>query len=200
MTWAATMRRWPTLAAAIVVVSTLSAAHAAELKAGAFKPARQAPELALRGTDGAEMKLSRYRGKVVALGFGYTTCPDVCPTTLAYLAQAREKLGGAGKDFQVIYVTVDPERDSLERLKSYLGGFDVSFIGATGTTEQLAAARKAYGITISRENVPGSSTAYWVHHSSFVYLIDRTGSIRALVPFGMKIEDIVHDVKILLGD
>lgn len=183
-----------------LLAATTGAAGSAELKSGVFKPARPAPALSLRGSDGTELTLSRYRGKVVALGFGYTTCPDVCPTTLAYLAQAREKLGPAGKDMQVVYITVDPERDSAERLKAYLAGFDPTFIGGTGTPEQLAEVRKAYGIVVARENVPGSKTAYWVHHSSFVYLIDRAGNLRALLPFGVKVEDIAHDVKALLGD
>jgi len=134
----------------------------------------------------------------VALGFGYTSCPDVCPTTLANLAQAREKIGAAARDLQVVYITVDPERDSLQRLKAYLAGFDPTFIGASGTPEQLAAARKAYGIEVKRQNVPGSTSEYFVHHSSFIYLIDRAGNIRALLPFGVTVDDIVHDVRALL--
>src|SRR5207253_6060485 len=90
------------------------AVHAAdgELKAGVFDPPRAAPDFALRGSDGAELKLSHYRGKVVALEFGFTSCEFVCPTTLATLASARKKLGDAANDFQVVFVTVDPERDS----------------------------------------------------------------------------------------
>src|SRR5262245_32365828 len=112
MKFAMLFHRVGVLAATFWFAGAACAASNAELKAGAFKPARQAPEISLRGSNDAEVKLSRYRGKVVALGFGYTTCPDVCPTTLLTLAQAREKLGAAGKDFQVVYVTVDPERDS----------------------------------------------------------------------------------------
>jgi len=174
------------------------AAGGTELRAGVFKPARPAPEVSLRGTDGTDLKLTRYSGKVVALGFGYTSCPDVCPTTLANLAQAREKIGAAARDLQVVYITVDPERDSLQRLKAYLAGFDPTFIGASGTPEQLAAARKAYGIEVKRQNVPGSTSEYFVHHSSFIYLIDRAGNVRALLPFGVTVDDIVHDVRALL--
>src|SRR3954469_10067588 len=95
-----------------LVVLPLAAAAKNELKSGTFTPPRVAPDFSLRGSDGLELRLSRYRGKVVALGFGYTFCPDVGPTTLLDLAQARKKLGGAARDFQVIYVTVDPERDT----------------------------------------------------------------------------------------
>ena len=83
-------------------------------------PPRQAPEFSLQGSDGRELNLSRYRGKVVLLGFGFTSCPSVCPTTLATLAQARRKLGAAAADVQIVYITVDPERDNAERMKEYL--------------------------------------------------------------------------------
>lgn len=175
------------------------AVESSPLKSGVFNPPRLAPDFTLRGSDGTDLKLSRYRGKVVALGFGYTFCPDVCPTTLAELAEARKKLGAAGKDFQVVYVTVDPERDSADRLRVYLSAFDASFIGATGTPEQLVEVRKAYGITVAKKTVSGNPSAYAVHHSSFVYFIDREGRLRAMMPFGGRtIDDIAHDVRALL--
>jgi protein SCO1/2 len=171
-----------------------------DLRAGVFDPPRAAPDFVLTGSNGAELTLSRYRGKVVALGFGYTSCPDVCPTTLADLAQVRQKLGAAGKDLQVLYVTVDPERDTVERLRQYLTFFDRTFVGGTGTPEQLARVRQDYGITISRKALAGSATGYQVHHSSFVYLIDPQGRLRALIPFGGRsADDITHDVRALLS-
>ena len=190
------------IAGPLLLAACAAAAIGAEsgsLKSGVFSPPRPAPEFALKGTDGTDFKLSRYRGKVVALGFGYTFCPDVCPTTLAELAQARKKLGADAKDFQVIYVTVDPERDSAARLKTYLSAFDDSFLGATGTPEQLAGVRKAYGISIARKAVEGHPSAYLVHHSSFVYFIDREGRLRAMLPFGGRtVDDIAHDIRALL--
>jgi protein SCO1/2 len=191
-------------AAALILLAASAAgaigADSSALKAGVFDPPRPAPEFALRGSDGSDFKLSRYRGKVVALGFGYTFCPDVCPTTLLELAQARKKLAAAdAADFQVIYVTVDPERDSAARLKTYLSAFDDSFLGATGTPEQLASVRKAYGISIAKKTVEGHPSAYLVHHSSFVYFIDRQGRLRAMLPFGGRtVDDIAHDIKVLL--
>jgi protein SCO1/2 len=175
----------PFLAAAAV------AADDAGLRAGVFSPPRAAPEFSLRGSDGTQLTLGRYRGKVVVLGFGFTSCPTVCPTTLGVLAEARRKLGERGDDLQVVYVTVDPERDDAERLRTYLRSFDPTFIGGTGTPEQLAAVRTEYGIAVE---ALGSSFS----HSSYTYLIDREGRLRALMPYGHAPEDYVHDLEILL--
>lgn len=95
------------------------AARGGALRSGAFEPARPAPELALPATTGGEFRLSRQHGKVIALTFGYTSCPDICPTVLAELAQVRVRLGGAARRVQVAYVTVDPDRDSPARLRAY---------------------------------------------------------------------------------
>lgn len=166
-------------------------------KAGVFSPPRQAPDFALHGSDGQALNLSRYRGKVIVVGFGYTSCPDVCPTTLATLAQARRKLGAEAADVQVVYVTVDPERDDVERMKKYLAAFDATFVGAAGPADRLAAAREAYGVVAERKTFSGG---YAVAHSSAVYLVDRGGRLRALMPYGRGPEDYVHDLKILLNE
>ncbi|MEO8159644.1 MAG: SCO family protein [Betaproteobacteria bacterium] len=171
------------------------AAAAAGLKAGVFEPPRRAPEFSLRGSDGAELNLGRYRGKVVLLAFGFTHCTEVCPVTLAVLAQARKKLGTIGNQLQVVYVTVDPERDNAERMKKYLSSFDTTFIGGTGKPEQLAAVRSNYGIVANKVVSPGG---YSVDHSSSVYLIDGEGRLRAMMPYGHGAEDYVHDVVLLL--
>jgi len=171
------------------------AAENAALKAGAFTPARSAPDFSLGGSNGTELKLSRYRGKVVALGFGFTSCPNVCPTTLAVLAQARKQLGAEGDRLQVVYVTVDPERDDAGRMREYLAAFDRTFVGGTGTPEQLAAVRKAYGVVARR--VPGAGGDHSMDHSSFILLIDPQGRLRALMPYGHGPDDYVHDIRIL---
>lgn len=185
----------------LLALSAAQAASAPELRGGVFNPPRMAPDFSLKGSNGSELKLSRYRGKVVALAFGYTHCPSVCPTTLAFLAEARKKLGLGGDEFQVVYVTVDPERDTADRLKAHLTYFDPTFVGATGAPEQLARVRKDYGITVSDkifvETLPKSE--YFLDHSSFVFLIDRTGHIRDMMPYGVSADDIEHDVKVLLA-
>jgi protein SCO1 len=186
-------------AALFAVAMCAYAATKPELKTGAFDPPRSAPDFSLKGSNGSEIKLSGYRGKVIALGFGYTSCPDVCPTTLLLLAEARKKLGVAGKDFQVVYVTVDPERDDVERLRKFVSAFDRSFIGATGSPAQIADVRKAYGVQATRQPLAGSGAGYLIHHSASVYLIDRNGNIRTMMPYGVSVDDVAHDVKALLG-
>lgn len=180
------------LAGAIAV----PAAAAPALKAGVFEPPRQAPDFALRGSDGSELSLRRFRGKVVLLSFGFTQCAAVCPTTLATLAQAKRALGQAGDAVQVLFVTVDPERDTSGQLKAYLAAFDPGFLGATGRPDALAAVRKSYGVVAEKVSV-GSS--YAVDHTSSIFLIDREGKLRAMMPYGRDSRDFVHDVELLLA-
>ena len=193
------MRAASCLTVLVLFTSAATAAANTALRTGTFDPPRQAPGFSLAGSNGAPVKLSSYRGKVVALGFGYTSCPDVCPTTLADLAKARKKLGDAAKDFQVIYVTVDPERDNAALLREYLAAFDPTFLGATGAPAELAQVRMQYGIQTNRTEGRGKDAGYFVHHSSYVYLIDRSGRLRAMMPFGVSVDDIVHDAKVLLA-
>jgi protein SCO1 len=184
---------------ALTAACTLSAAaaDAPGLKAGVFEPARTAPQFSLPASDGSELDLRRFRGKVVVLGFGFTSCPDVCPVTLAVLAQARKKLGEQADSLQVVYITVDPERDDAERMRNYLEAFDSTFIGGTGTEDQLAAVREEYGI-IAKKQVQGDN--YTFAHSSYTYLIDRDGKLRALMTYGHSADDFAHDIRILLQE
>jgi protein SCO1/2 len=181
----------------LLFAAAAAGAAAPELKAGVFSPPREAPDFSLDGSDGRALRLSRFKGKVVLLGFGFTWCPSVCPTTLATLAQARRKLGSAAADVQIVYITVDPERDKAERMKEYLAAFDPTFVGGTGTGERLAAVRKDYGVFAQKK---GQGKDYQVAHSSFTYLIDRSGSLRALMPYGHGPDDYVHDLRILLNE
>jgi protein SCO1 len=179
------------------MVAAAGAAGAPLLKAGVFEPPRQAPDFALQSSTGRELKISHYRGKVVLLAFGFTSCTEVCPTTLNTFAVARRKLRSAAADVQVVYITVDPQRDVPARLAKYLGSFDPTFIGGTGTEEQLAAVRNSYGVSAQKQ-IAGNDYTY--AHSSFTYLIDRTGRIRALMPYGHSPDDYANDLTILLKE
>lgn len=185
------------LAVPALLMSMLAIAAESRLKAGVFEPPSAAPAFSLQASSGGEQALANYRGKVVLLGFGFTTCPEVCPTTLAVLAQARKRLGAQADQVQVLYVTVDPERDNVERMRGYLRGFDPTFVGLTGTPDELSAVRARYGVTAERANVGNS---YSVAHSSSVYLIDRKGLLRAMMPYGRTPDDYVHDVRVLLNE
>lgn len=167
------------------------------LKAGVFDPPQPAAEFpaGLRATDGGEFSLSRWRGKVVLLVFGFTHCPAACPTTLATLAEARRLLGPDAAAMQVAYVTVDPERDDLAHLRTYLAGFDPTFVGGTGRPDALALLRKRYGVVAQKIAPAGGGTDYFMSHSTSIWLIDRQGRLRALMPFGHAAADFAHDVR-----
>jgi len=167
-----------------------------QLKAGILTPTLPAPELSLAGSDGKPLSLARFRGKVVLLAFGFSNCGEVCPITLATLAGARRKLGADAAGVQVVYVTVDPERDDAAQMRKFLGSFDPSFVGGVGTRAQIEVAEKSYGISVSKNVNPDGS--YTIGHSSSIYLIDRGGGLRAVMPYGHPADDFVHDLKILL--
>jgi protein SCO1/2 len=173
-------------------------AQAQTLKSGQFSPARAAPEIALPATTGKPFALSALRGKVVVLEFGYTQCPSVCPVSLASLTQARALLGADAGGVQVVFVTVDPERDTVAHLRDYLARFDPTFIGIGGSRAQIDGLLRAYGISATRRPVAGSASEYFMDHSSYLYFIDRQGMLRALMPFGRPAADIAHDLRILL--
>jgi protein SCO1 len=180
------------LAAGVALLLVRGEAGAPQgLKAGALDPAHAAPEFALRGSDGSEVTLARYRGKVVLLTFGFTYCAAVCPTTLATLAQARSELGAKADEVPVVIVTVDPARDDPAHMRKYLAAFDRSFVGATGDPEALAAVREDYGVTAERQ---GEGPDYAMAHTSSIFLIDRAGQLRAVMPFGHDAADFVHDI------
>jgi protein SCO1 len=205
------MRRWLALVLAALALSPVALAGLVgvsqqdHLRSGVFDPPRTAPDFSLAGSDGSPLTLQRYRGKVVLLEFGFTHCPAICPTTLGNLVQMFRKLGPAAKDVQLVFVTVDPKRDSVERLHEYLGQFNPAFIGGTeppglgAGTSRLEAVRRAYGVVVA-EQARKTEAGYDVHHSSSIYLIDRRGALRALVPFGKASDDILHDVKVLLNE
>lgn len=188
------MRRRTVLLAAL----PLTAAAAPLLKAGVFDPAQPAPEFALKGSDGAALSLARFKGKLVLLVFGFTNCPEVCPTTLATLAQARKALGADASDVQVVYVTVDPERDDVARIRQYLAAFDPTFIGGTDSPDKLAEMRKRYGV-VAEKIASKQPNAYGMNHSTSVWLIDRAGKLRAMMPYGHEAKDFVHDIRLLLA-
>lgn len=190
------------LALAVAPVLCMAAApNPIGLKAGVFDPPQMAAEFpaGLRATDQGDLTLARYRGKVVLLVFGFTHCPAVCPTTLATLAETRRLLGPDAASLQVVYLTVDPERDDLAHVRDYLAGFDRSFVGGTGQPAVLDTVRQRYGVTAKKLPAAGGGADYGMAHSTSIYLIDREGRLRALMPFGHSAADFAHDVRQLMA-
>jgi len=162
------------------------------------KPYPTAPEFELTRSDGSNFRLGEMRGNVVLLFFGYTSCPDVCPTTMAELKQVVSELAPIDADqVKVLFVTVDPKRDTPERVQTYVGRFNPAFIGLSGTEVQLDKVWQAYGIY--RLEVPGTTADnYSVDHTARITMIDRDGNMRVSFGFDAPVENVVHDLKLLL--
>lgn len=164
-----------------------------------YDPALPAPEIELARDNGTNFRLSEMRGNVVLLFFGYTSCPDVCPTTLSELRNANEELGKNADQVKVVFVTVDPERDTPEKIQKYVSIFNPDFIGLSGSTNELEPVWKDYGVYREIDTTTSSASGYLVTHSARVYVIDPDGNLRLSYSYGTPTEDIVHDLKILFN-
>lgn len=187
---------------AILLVGLVSCGPGAQakLRGGSIQPAQAAPDFTLTDQNGNPFTLSSTQGQVVLLYFGYTSCPDVCPLTLADLRSVYEKMGAEAKDVRVIFVTVDPERDTQAVLKKYVGAFDPSFIGLRGSVAETENIANSFGAKFKKTNLPNSALGYAMDHSAFIYVIDRSGKLRETFPFGAAREDILNDVEILVRE
>lgn len=155
-------------------------------------------DLSMVDTTGQLRTLADYRGKVLLIFFGYTQCPDVCPTALAQAAQALQLLGDQAGDVQVLLISVDPARDTPQILGAYVHAFDPSFVGLTGTPEQLDKTARSFKAFYAKE--PGPTPAqYAMNHSAAFYLMDQNGEARALLGPALTPEDMAHDIKLLLA-
>lgn len=173
----------------------------------------KSPSVALYGTDitgadfaksfkltdhlGKVRTLEDFKGQVVLLFFGYTHCPDVCPTTMADLAKAMKLLGEDSRRVQVLFVTVDPERDTPQLLAQYVPSFYPSFLGLYGTVDEIAATASDYKIYYSKQASNGQAK-YTIDHSAGVYAYGPDGRIRIYLKYGQKPEQIASDLKTLL--
>ncbi|MEZ4767426.1 MAG: SCO family protein [Caldilineales bacterium] len=156
------------------------------------------PAVQLTSETGQPFDLSDQSGKVSLLFFGYTTCPDVCPTTLAEARTILNDLGDDAQDVEFLFVTVDPERDTPEKLSAYTDAFHPGIVGLTGTPEQLAAVYDEFGVRAERVDAPDSALGYLMNHTSRMYLVDRDGNLRLSYGYGTPLENIVDDVRHLV--
>lgn len=151
----------------------------------------------LNEATGKPVSLADYRGKVVVLFFGYTHCPQICPTTLADLAQVMRELGKDADKVQVLFVTLDPERDTRELLAQYPPAFYPTFKGLSGDTMATAQAAQAFGVIYQKQ--PNKNGGYDLDHSAGTYLIAPGGKPVLLSPYGQSAELLVHDIRLLLA-
>lgn len=158
---------------------------------------RPAADFELTAHTGQRVRLSDFRGKLVVLYFGYTFCPDVCPTSLSTLARAMKRLGPQADRVQVLMITVDPERDTPEQLATYMSYFDPRFIGLTGTPDEIAAAATPFGIYYQR-HAGSSASSYLVDHTATLTVLDAQGRLKLVLPFGVSPEDVAADLAHLL--
>lgn len=190
------MRRWLGVALAAVVVCGCGGSGPS-FKNTDITGADYGKDFTLTDHTGKKRALADFRGKVVVVFFGYTHCPDVCPTTLADLRVAREQLGEDRKRVQVLFVTVDPERDTRELLANYVPAFDPSFLGLYG--DPAATARVAKEFKVFYQKVPGKTPDnYTVDHTAGSYVFDPQGRLRLLVRPG-NVPNLVADLKTLLN-
>ncbi len=159
-----------------------------------IEPPVPAPDFTLPSAQG-DFRLADQRGKMVLIFFGFTTCPDVCPATLGEMKVIHQRLGDQADDVRFVFITVDPERDTIERTSSYAGNFHPDFVGLSGSEEQLTAVWKGYGVYREKRVQEGSAIGYLMDHSAQVYMIDPDGNLRMTFAFGTPVDDMLADVR-----
>jgi len=188
--------------AALVLVGVTAClpGDAYQFRGGVLEPAKAAPPLDLTDQFGQPFSLSAASPKIRLIYFGYSTCPDFCPTTLTDFLSVKEDLGDGSKDVEFILVTVDPARDTEERLREYLAFFDPAFVGLRGDEAETVAASAGYGVFAQRVDQPESATGYLVDHTSMIYVLDEAGDLRLTFGYGSDPADIAADIRHLLSD
>lgn len=156
-----------------------------------------ARDFALTDHNGQARTLKDFQGKIVMMFFGYTQCPDVCPTSMAEMAQIKQLLGKDGERLQALFVTIDPERDRPEMLKEYMAAFDTTFLALVPTPEQLTVLAKDYKVYYKKVDGP-TPTSYTMDHTAGSYVYDTSGKLRLFTRYGTKPELTAADLRQLL--
>jgi protein SCO1/2 len=185
--------------AVVLLVWAVAFARPYSLHGSEISPAVPAPEIQLARADSSVFDLAGFKSKLVLVFFGYTSCPDVCPTTLANMKRIKAGLGEKSTDLVFVFITVDPQRDTPEKVQQYVSGFDPSFIGLSGNEMDLQPIWQAYGVYRQIQDT-GSALGYLVDHSSRTYLIDQDSNLRLTYAYGTPIDDLVNDIRFLLKE
>jgi protein SCO1/2 len=183
--------------AAIILLNSCGASTPA-FRGSVLEEPVSVPDFVLTDQEGRPYRMSDQQGKVVLLFFGYTSCPDVCPTTLATWRRAHELLGNDTSNVEFAFVTVDPERDTAERLGLHVGAFNPDFVGLTGSQQELETVYDIFGVFYEVDESSQSALGYLVNHTATTFVVDPGGDWRLRLPYGTPAEDIVHDVQQLL--
>ena len=194
-------------AACALLLALLALVAAACREAESFhgevvEPPEPAPELAGTDWDGTRFRLSDQEGKVSLVFFGYTFCPDICPMTLTKMKRIEEGLGEDAEDLEVVFVSVDPHRDTVEKLASYVPNFDRSFHGVHLTFDELEQVKDDFGLTVQYsqpKDGPGSDSYYYVDHTGNYFVVDRDGNLRLKYPPTAEPEEMLADIERLLS-
>lgn len=193
------------LAAAVLVAgcSSLGAATptptaSVELRGAVFSPPRTLTDFTVPSTTGTPFTLSEHKGQLVLLYFGYMTCPDICPTTMAELQNVYLHLDQPAQQVKVVFVTVDPDRDSLERMTSYTHAFNADFIGVRADEATLKGVMDQFGVTAVRRQVGDSPLSYTMDHTASIFLVGPDQQLLSQYLYGTDYRDILHDVQAIL--
>jgi protein SCO1/2 len=183
--------------------NTGTAGTSALAKASIFKSvdltgANYAKQFSLADFDGKRRTLADFKGKVVVVFFGFTQCPEVCPTTMAELAEVKRRLGKDGDRLQGVFITIDPERDTPQVLKEYLTGMDPTFVGLHGSLEEVNAASREFKVFYQK--VPTKDGGYTMDHTAGAYVFDPRGQIRLFVRYGLGVDALTSDIQQLLAE
>ncbi len=199
MTTSAMRRQWLAMAAAALLSGCDGSAPKPSFKGVDITGAEYARKLSLTDGDGQPRTLAEFKGKLVVVFFGYTQCPDVCPTTLAELAEVKRSLGADSARVQGIFVSVDPERDSAALLKSYVASFGPDIIGLRGSLDETKAVAKEFKVFFAK--APGKTeTSYTVDHTAGSYVFDAQGRVRLFTRYGSGAQALADDLKVLLAE
>jgi len=164
-----------------------------------YQDPKPAPDFLLTSSLG-DFRLSDQEGKLVLMFFGYTSCPDVCPSSLSDMKQVVSEIPGWEDEVAVVFVTVDPERETADKLKMYVSLFNENFVGLTGTEDELAPVWHSYGVVREVDQETESMSGYLINHTARIYLVDQEGRLLLTYGFGTPPDDIRADVEYLIGD
>jgi protein SCO1/2 len=181
-----------------LLVVVLTACGAPTFKGTLLEEGVNVPDFTLTDQYGQPFQLSEQRGKMLLLFFGYTQCPDVCPTTLSIWRKVHEALGEDAGQVRFVFVTVDPERDTAERLGLHVNAFNPDFVGLTGSEAELEAVYEVFDVYYEKDEQSGSAAGYLISHTATTFVVDQEGKYRLRESYGTEVEDIVHDIRQLL--